>query len=140
MHFVKEFKAFAMRGNVVDMAVGIIIGASFNKIISSLVNDVLMPPIGVLVGGVDFSNLSVTIAVATGDKPAVLLKYGQFINVFIDFLIVAMAMFIIVKSMNRLVGKKETESAAPTTKECPECKMTIPINAHKCAYCTSPLN
>ena len=103
MSLFKEFKSFAMRGNVVDMAVGIIIGAAFGKIISSLVSDIIMPPIGVLVGGMDFSSLSIIIKEATTDHAAVVIKYGMFINIFIDFLIVAFAMFMIIQAMNRLV-------------------------------------
>lgn len=141
MKLLKEFKSFAMRGNVVDMAVGIIIGASFGKIVSSLVNDVLMPPIGVLVGGMDFSRLSFKIMSATTEHPAVVVKYGVFINMVIDFVIVAFAMFMIIKFMNRLTKKEvPAPTVVATTKECPECKMTIPINAKKCGHCTSALN
>ena len=136
MSLFKEFKSFAMRGNVVDMAVGIIIGAAFGKIISSLVSDILMPPIGLLVGGMDFSSLGITIKEATVDHAAVMIKYGMFINFFIDFLIVAFAMFMIIQAMNRMVKKPE---AIPTTKECPECLMVIPINAKRCGHCTTVL-
>lgn len=133
MSLFKEFKSFAMRGNVVDMAVGIIIGAAFGKIISSLVSDVIMPPIGMLIGGMDFSSLGVTIKEASVDHAAVMIKYGMFINILIDFLIVAFAMFMIIQAMNRMVKKPE---AIPTTKECPECLMVIPINAKRCGHCT----
>lgn len=133
MSLFKEFKSFAMRGNVVDMAVGIIIGAAFGKIISSLVSDVIMPPIGMLIGGMDFSSLGVTIKEASVDHAAVMIKYGMFINFFIDFLIVAFAMFMIIQAMNRMVKKPE---AIPTTKECPECLMVVPINAKRCGHCT----
>jgi large conductance mechanosensitive channel len=136
MSLVKEFKSFAMRGNVVDMAVGIIIGAAFGKIISSLVSDIIMPPIGVLIGGMDFSSLGVTIKAATTDSAAVVIKYGMFINILIDFLIVAFAMFMIIQAMNRLVKKPESTPAGPTTKECPECLMVIPLNAKRCGHCT----
>jgi large conductance mechanosensitive channel len=139
MPLVKEFKSFAMRGNVVDMAVGIIIGAAFGKIISSLVNDILMPPIGVLVGGMDFSSLSVTVKEAVADHAAVVIKYGMFINILIDFLIVAFAMFMIIQAMNRLVKKPEAVSVNPTTKECPECLMVIPVYAKRCGHCTAVL-
>jgi large conductance mechanosensitive channel len=139
MSLIKEFKSFAMRGNVVDMAVGIIIGAAFGKIISSLVSDILMPPIGVLIGGMDFSNLGITIKEAAADHAAVVIKYGMFINIFIDFLIVAFAMFMIIQAMNRLVKKPETAPAIPTTKECPECLMVIPVNAKRCGHCTAVL-
>ncbi|HRZ87255.1 MAG TPA: large-conductance mechanosensitive channel protein MscL, partial [bacterium] len=107
---VKEFKDFAMRGNVVDMAVGIIIGAAFGKIVSSIVNDVIMPPIGLLTGGVDFKNLMITLKPAAGDIPAVTLRYGVFINTVIDFVIVAFAIFLMVKAMNTL---KKKQAAAP---------------------------
>ncbi len=137
MSLIKEFKSFAMRGNVVDMAVGIIIGAAFGKIVSSLVNDILMPPIGVLVGGVDFSNLSIVIKGASAEQAAVVIKYGVFINYLIDFIIVAFAIFLLIKAMNRLTKKPEAPAEKPTTKECPECLMTIPINAKKCGHCTS---
>lgn len=139
MSLLKEFKSFAMRGNVVDMAVGIIIGASFGKIISSLVNDVLMPPIGVFIGGMDFSSLGFVVKEATSDHAAVVIKYGMFINMLIDFLIVAFAMFMIIQAMNRLMKKPEAVPAAPTTKECPECSMVIPINAKRCGHCTASL-
>jgi large conductance mechanosensitive channel len=113
MKLIQEFKAFAMRGNVVDMAVGIIIGAAFGKIVSSFVNDVIMPPIGLLVGGIDFSNLSVTIKDAADNAPAVVIKYGIFINTIIDFLIVAFAIFMAIKAMNSLKKKEEAAPAAP---------------------------
>ncbi len=135
MGMLKEFKDFAMKGNVVDMAVGIIIGAAFGKIISSLVSDVLMPPIGVLMGNVDFSSLALTLKEKSGDVPAVTIKYGVFINTVIDFLIVAFAIFVVIKQMNRL--KKPDAPAAPTTKDCPQCRMSIPINATRCGHCTS---
>jgi len=113
MSMMQEFKAFAMRGNVVDMAVGIIIGGAFGKIVSSLVNDVIMPPIGLLVGGVDFSALGITLREATEAAPAVVVKYGMFINVVIDFLIVAFAIFLLVRGMNALRKKQEAAPAAP---------------------------
>lgn len=110
---LKEFKEFAMKGNVVDMAVGIIIGAAFGKIVSSFVGDVIMPPIGVLLGGIDFSNLSLTLKAATETAPAVTLSYGKFINTVIDFLIVAFAIFMAIKAMNSLRKKEEAAPAAP---------------------------
>ena len=113
MGFVKEFKAFAMRGNVMDMAVGIVIGVAFGKIVTSLVNDVIMPPVGVLMGGVDFSHLAVTLKAAAGGEPAVTLKYGMLINTIIDFLIVVSAIFLVVKGLNALKRKKEDAPAAP---------------------------
>jgi large conductance mechanosensitive channel len=140
----KEFKEFAMRGNVLDMAIGIIIGAAFGKIVSSFVADVLMPPIGLLLGKVDFSNLflnlsgqsyaSLEAAKAAG---AATLNYGMFLNTVIDFLIVAFAIFLLIKQVNRLMPKKEEAPAAPTTKECPRCLSQIPIKATRCAHCTS---
>lgn len=113
MGFVKEFKTFVMRGNVMDMAVGIIIGVAFGKIITSLVNDILLPPIGMLVGGMDFSHLAVTLKAAAGTAPAVTLRYGLFINTVIDFLIVAGVIFTMVKGMNALKRKQEEVPAAP---------------------------
>ncbi len=131
----KEFKEFAMRGNVMDMAIGIIIGAAFGKIVSSLVADVIMPPIGLLLGGVDFSSLMVTLKQAVGDTPAVTINYGKFINTVIDFIIIAFAIFMVVKGLNKLKRKEAAAPAAPTTKECPECLSVIPIKAVRCAHC-----
>lgn len=113
MKVIKEFQQFAMRGNVVDMAVGIIIGAAFGKIITSLVEDILMPPIGYLMGGMDFSNLKIIIKEAVGNTPAVAIKYGAFINVIINFTIVAFAMFMLIKGMNSLKKREEAAPAAP---------------------------
>jgi len=112
MGMMKEFKEFAVKGNVVDIAVGIIVGAAFGKIISSLVGDVIMPPIGVLLGGVDFSNLSFIVQEAVDKKPAVVISYGKFLQTIIDFIIIAFAIFMAVKAMNNL-NKKEAEIAAP---------------------------
>jgi len=142
---LKEFKEFAMRGNVVDMAVGIIIGAAFGTIVKSLVNDIIMPPIGLLLGNVDFSNLFVVLkgvgsyatlaeAQAAG---AVTLNYGVFVNTIINFVIVAFAIFMVVKNMNRL--KRQEPAPEPTTKECPYCLSAIPLNATRCPFCTSEL-
>jgi len=128
----KEFKEFAMRGNVVDLAVGIIIGGAFGTIVSSLVNDILMPPIGMLLGGLDFKNLNIPLQA----DPAVAINYGVFINAVINFVIVAFALFMVIRGMNKLQRKQEAAPApAPTTKECPECMMTIPINAKRCGHC-----
>ncbi len=113
MGMMKEFKEFAMRGNVVDMAVGIIIGAAFGKIVSSFVGDVLMPPIGVLLGGVDFSSLAITIKAAVGETPAVMVSYGKFIQTIIDFIIIAFAVFMAIKGMNSMKKKEEEAPAAP---------------------------
>jgi large conductance mechanosensitive channel len=113
MSMIKEFKEFAMKGNVADMAVGIIIGAAFGKIVSSLVSDVLMPPIGLLVGGVDFSGLGITMRAATADAPAVIMKYGVFVNTIIDFVIVAFAIFMVIRALNALKKKEAEAPAAP---------------------------
>jgi large conductance mechanosensitive channel len=128
-----------MRGNVVDMAVGIIIGGAFGKIVSSLVSDVIMPPIGVLLGNVDFSNLAITIREKTAEADAVTIKYGLFINNILDFVIVAFAIFMVIKQMNRLKQKEEPAPAAPNTKECPKCYSVIPVKASRCPHCTSEL-
>ncbi len=136
---LKEFKEFAMRGNVVDMAVGIIIGGAFGKIVASFVGDVLMPPIGMLMGGVDFTSLAVKLTEAGPGGDPVLLKYGMFIQTVVDFLIVAFAIFMMIKWMNSLKKTEEEKPAAPTTKECGHCHMTIPIKATKCGHCTSDL-
>jgi large conductance mechanosensitive channel len=113
MSVVKEFKEFAMRGNVIDLAVGIVIGAAFGKIVTSLVNDVIMPPIGQLIGGVNFSNLKVTIGSPIGGREAVTINYGAFIQTMVDFLIVAFAIFLLVKAINRMKRKEEVAPAAP---------------------------
>lgn len=151
MSMVKEFKEFAMRGNVVDMAVGIIIGGAFGTIVKSLVDDVLMPPIGLLLGGIDFSNFFATLkAGAKAASPyaaladakaagAVTINYGVFMNAVISFLIVAFAVFMLVRSINALRRKEEAPAAAPTTKECPYCMSTIAIKASRCPNCTSEL-
>ena len=117
--FLQEFKEFAMRGNMIDMAVGIIIGAAFGKIVSSLVADVIMPPLGLLIGGVDFTDLAITLKRATGDDPAVLLRYGAFLQTVVDFLIVAFAIFLMVKGINSLRRKQAAPAAppAPTAEE-----------------------
>jgi len=113
MSMTKEFRDFAMRGNVVDMAVGIVIGAAFGKIVTSFVNDVLMPPIGIALGGVDFSDLAITLKAASGDIAAVTLNYGSFIQTVVDFVIIAFAIFMVVKAMNSLKKKEEEKPAAP---------------------------
>ena len=141
---LKEFKAFAMRGNVMDLAVGVIIGAAFGKIISSLVEDVLMPVLGLLIGRVDFSNLFITLGsgtfatLAEAKKAGVAtLNYGVFINTLVQFIIVAFAIFMVVKQMNRL--QAPPPAAPPTTKDCPFCATAIPLAAKKCPHCTSGL-
>jgi large conductance mechanosensitive channel len=113
MSMMSEFKSFAMRGNVMDMAVGIVIGAAFGKIVSSFVNDVLMPPIGMLIGGIDFSDLAVVLKEASGDVAAVTLNYGAFIQTLLDFVIIAFAIFMVVKAMNKMKKKEEAAPAAP---------------------------
>jgi len=113
MSIMKEFREFAMRGNVVDLAVGIIIGGAFGKIVSSVVSDVLMPPIGLLVGGVDFSGLSITLKAAEAEAPAVVIRYGVFINSIIDFIIVAAAVFLLIRAINSLKKKEVAAPAAP---------------------------
>jgi large conductance mechanosensitive channel len=133
----KEFKEFAMKGNVVDLAVGVIIGGAFGKIVSSVVNDIIMPPVGMLVGNVDFSELKFVLKDAVeGGKP-VTLNYGVFLNHVIDFVIVAFCVFLVVKAMNGLKKKEQVAPATPTTKDCPQCLSKIPIKAVKCAFCTS---
>jgi large conductance mechanosensitive channel len=147
MGMVKEFKEFAMRGNVVDMAVGVVIGAAFGKIVSSLVGDIVMPVVGKLVGNVDFANLfvnmsgteyaSLTEAQAAG---AATLNYGLFVNTVIDFVIVAAAIFLVVKLMNKMKKKEAAAPAAePTTRDCPECLLAIPVRARRCGHCTAAL-
>jgi large conductance mechanosensitive channel len=146
----KEFKEFALKGNVVDMAVGIIIGAAFGTIVNSLVSDIIMPPIGLILGKVDFSSLfivlkegkvagpyhSLVVAKAAG---AVTMNYGAFINTIVSFLIVAFAVFLVVRNVNKLRREKETPPVAPSTKECPYCLSVIPIKAIRCAYCSSEI-
>jgi len=147
---LKEFKEFAMRGNVVDMAVGIVIGAAFGTIVKSLVADVIMPPIGLILGNVDFSNLFITIkegaipgpfsTLADAQKAgAVTINYGAFINTIVSFVIVAFALFMVIKGMNKLKREQDTPPAEPTTKECSHCFTTIPIKATRCPHCTSEL-
>ncbi len=142
MSVLKEFKEFAVRGNVMDMAVGIIIGAAFGKIVSSFVSDILMPPIGKMMGGVDFSELFINLS----DKPAetlaqakeaglVTINYGIFINTVIDFIIIVFAIFLVIKQINRL--KAEEPAEEPETKDCPYCLNSVPLAATKCGHCAS---
>ena len=138
---LKEFKEFAMRGSVLDLAVGVIIGAAFGKVVSSLVEDVIMPPIGRLVGHVDFSNLFISLSEKHADTLAAAkaagiptLNYGTFLNTIINFLIVAFAVFLLVRSVNKWLPKPP---APVTTKDCPQCAMPIPVSAKKCGHCTS---
>jgi len=142
---LKEFKQFIMRGNVVDLAVGVVIGAAFGKIVTSFVEDILMPPIGLGLGKVDFSNLFINLS--TKDYPSVAaakaagaatLNYGIFLNNILNFLIVAFAVFLVIKQVNRL-HEPAPAAAAPTTKDCPHCLSAIPVQAMKCAHCTADL-
>ena len=144
----QEFKEFAMRGNVVDMAVGIVIGGAFGTIIKSLVADVIMPPIGLLMGGVDFTDLFMTLKdgatagpyaslAAAKEAGAVTLNLGVFINTVISFIIVAFAIFMVIKAMNKAKREEEAPPAEPTTKNCTQCQMEIPIKATRCGHCTS---
>ncbi|MFH1893085.1 MAG: large conductance mechanosensitive channel protein MscL [Candidatus Zixiibacteriota bacterium] len=147
---VKEFKEFAVKGNVMDMAVGIIIGAAFGTIVKSLVADVIMPPIGLLLGNVDFSNLFIVLkdvaaagpyatVAAANEAGAVTLNYGVFINTIISFVIVAFAIFMVIRSMNKLKRKEEAPAVAPTTRECPFCFTAVSLKATRCPSCTSEL-
>jgi large conductance mechanosensitive channel len=146
----KEFKEFAMRGNVVDMAVGIVIGASFGTIVNSFVADIIMPPIGLLLGNVDFSGLFIILKEGKIPGPygtlasaktagAITLNYGVFINSIISFLLVAFAVFLLIRNINRLKKQEEAPAAAPATKECPYCLSVVPLKALRCGHCTSEL-
>ena len=143
----KEFKEFAMRGNVIDLAIGVIIGAAFGKIVSSLVDDIIMPPVGLLLHGVDFSGLFLTLngqhfanLADAKHAGAPTVNYGLFLNTVINFLIVAFCVFLLVQQVNRWTRKPQPEtSAEPSTKECPQCTMTIPIRAKKCPHCTTQI-
>jgi large conductance mechanosensitive channel len=147
----KEFKTFAMRGNVVDMAVGIIIGGAFGTIVKSLVDDVIMPPIGLILGGVDFSQIFLTLKDgAVGPGPyetlaaaqaagAVTMNVGLFVNALVSFLIVAFAVFLLIKAINRLQREEPAPPPEPNTKDCPYCLSSIPIKATRCGHCTSEL-
>jgi large conductance mechanosensitive channel len=141
---LKEFKEFAMKGNVLDMAIGVIIGGAFGKIVTSLVSDVLMPPLGLVLGKVDFSSLFLNLSgtpqpslAAAKAAGAPTINYGVFLQTVLDFIIIAFVIFMLVKQVNRL--KTPAAPAAPTTKDCPLCLSTIPIKATKCAHCTSPV-
>ncbi|MEW6365212.1 MAG: large conductance mechanosensitive channel protein MscL [Acidobacteriota bacterium] len=143
---LKEFKEFAMKGNVIDMAVGIIIGAAFGRIVTSLVNDVIMPPIGLLMGRVDFSNLFLNLSGASyaslteaKEAGAATINYGLFLNTVLDFLVVAIVIFLVVRQMNRLRRTQEPAPAPPATKDCPYCLSAIAVRASRCPHCTSEL-
>jgi len=146
---LKEFREFALKGNVIDMAVGIIIGGAFTPIVQSLVSDLIMPPVGMLTGGIRFADKFVLLRAgadgagtyetlaAAKEAGAVTLNYGNFINIILTFLIVAWAVFILVKAMNRLKREEAAAPSDPTTKQCPQCMMEIPIAAKRCGHCTS---
>jgi len=138
MGMLSEFKDFAMKGNVVDMAVGIVIGGAFSTIVKSMVNDIIMPPIGYVVGKINFSELSISLP--TDDKP-VTINYGLFIQAMISFIIVAFVLFMVIRSMNKLRAQFESgeEKELPTVKPCPDCLMEVPIEAKRCGHCTSPI-
>jgi len=145
-NIINEFKEFAMRGNVIDMAVGIIIGAAFGKIVTSLVSDLLTPPLGKLMGNVDFSNLFICLSAeqystleAAKAAGVATINYGIFINTIVDFAIVAFAIFLLVKQVNRFKKAPAAAPAEPTEKECPFCVSMIPIKATRCPHCTSQL-
>ncbi len=146
-NFIKEFKEFIARGNVLDLAIGVIIGGAFGKIISSLVDDIIMPLIGVITGGVDFTQKYIALdgntyeSLSKAKESTAVFAYGNFIQNIVNFLIIALVIFIIIKNVNKIqsLGKKEEEAAAPTTKECPYCKSEIPIEATRCPHCTSEL-
>jgi large conductance mechanosensitive channel len=140
----KEFREFAIKGNVLDLAIGIIIGAAFGRIVNSLVNDIIMPPFGLLLGKINFSDLYINLSgkeysslASAKEAGAATINYGVFINEVISFLIVSFAIFLLVKQVNRL--KKPVEPAAPATKECPYCLSAVPAGAKRCAFCTSDL-
>ncbi len=145
---LEAFKKFILRGNAVDMAVGIIVGAAFGKIVASLVNDVLMPPLGLLLGGIDFSDLFLDLSgqdhptlKAAEEAGAPVIKYGVFLNTVVEFLIVAFAIFLMIQGLNRITeaGRRKTEDEEPALKTCPECLSEVPAEARRCRYCTSEL-
>jgi large conductance mechanosensitive channel len=143
---LKEFKEFALRGNVLDLAIAVIIGAAFGAIVNSFVSDILMPPIGLLLGNADFADLFINLSggryetlAAAQEAGAVTINYGVFVSTIIDFVIIAFALFLIVRQVNRLQRKEEEKPEAPTTKECPYCLSTIPLAATRCPHCTAEL-
>lgn len=143
---LREFKEFALRGNVLDMAVGIIIGAAFGSIVTSFVNDILMPPVGLLLGRVDFANLFINLSGTPYDTLAeaqaagvATINYGLFINTVLDFVIVAFVVFLLIRQINRMTREQEAPPEEPTTKDCPYCLSSIPIKAVRCPHCTSEL-
>jgi large conductance mechanosensitive channel len=143
---LKEFKEFAMRGNVIDLAIGVIIGGAFGKITTSLVNDIIMPPIGLLLGKVDFSNLYINLSSGTyqslsqaKDAGAVTINYGLFLNTVLDFLVIAFVVFLLIRQINKLQKPESPQEPKPETRECPYCLTAIPIKATRCPACTSQL-
>ena len=143
---IKDFKEFIMRGNVIDLAIGIIIGAAFGRIVTSLVNDIVMPPIGLLLGGVDFTNLYINLSGTTytslaeaQEAGAATINYGVFVNTVFEFLVIALVIFLVIRQFTRLRREKEEAPAPATTKECPYCMTTIPIKAIRCPNCISDL-
>lgn len=144
MGFISEFKEFAVKGNVIDLAVGFVLGAAFGKIVTSLVNDIIMPPIGMLLGGVNFADMFISLngqsyesLEAAKAAAAPVIAYGSFINIIIEFLIIALALFFMIKTINRM--KRQQPPAEPNTKDCPYCKESIPKAAVRCPHCTSDL-
>lgn len=138
MSVVKEFKEFALKGNVMDMAVGVIIGGAFGKIVSSFLNDVVMPPLGLLMGGVDFTDKVLILKAAVGEGKPVTLNYGAFLTNVIDFTIVAAAVFAAIKAINSLKRAEPVTPPTPTEKACPDCLHAIPLRAKRCGFCTQP--
>lgn len=138
MSMIKEFKEFAIKGNVIDMAVGVVIGGAFGKIVSSFLNDIVMPPIGMLTGGVDFTDKNVVLKAADGTAKAVTLNWGAFVTNIIDFLIVAAAVFAAIKMINTLKRSEPAPAPAATEKQCTECLLNIPIKAKRCGHCAQP--
>lgn len=143
---LQEFKEFALRGNVLDLAIAVIIGAAFGAIVNSFVSDILMPPIGLLLGNADFADLFINLSggryetlAAAQEAGAVTINYGVFVNTIIDFVLIAFALFLIVRQVNRLQRKEEEKPEEPTTKECPYCLSTIPLAATRCPHCTAEL-
>lgn len=143
---LKEFREFALRGNVLDLAVGIMIGAAFNSVVNSFVNDIIMPPIGLLLGDTDFSDLFINLSggqyesvAAAEEAGAATINYGLFINTILDFVIIAFVLFLIVRQVNRMQREEEEQPAEPTTKICPHCQTEIPIGATRCPHCTTRL-
>ncbi|MHB1414563.1 MAG: large conductance mechanosensitive channel protein MscL [Chloroflexota bacterium] len=143
---LKEFREFALRGSVLDLAIGIIIGAAFGKIVTSFVNDILMPPIGLLLGRVDFANMYINLSggtyaslAAAKEAGAATINYGLFLNTVIDFVLVAFVVFLLVREINRMRRAQEKPAPAPATKECPFCLSAVPVKATRCPHCTSEL-